>query len=369
MSESTNLPAKNGKDVRTYLEANQERIAEVCAQYMTPARVIQLAALCAYKNPDIAKCDPPSVLAAVIQGASLGLDFSPSAGEAHLVPRWNKQAGVMECQFQVGYQGLTKLARESGIRYIQGRVVREGETFDWSWSPELEMKHCPGREADRGHVTHAYAVARTETGELIGECMTRGEVEVIRSRSQRPNAGPWQTDWEEMAKKTAIRRLCKSLPKTPRLIEALEASDSDFRPDDSPDGQPDAAELPPGATKTDRITALVGARANGLKNGNGSGHTPPTAPQAPGPVAQVQAPSASETVQRQAIAATVTATVEPLPPRNGEELARHAAESETLGWFEQFGESKGYPRRLKFWKPDYVKLAWAEYQNEGSEAT
>jgi len=118
-------------------------------------------------------------------------------------------------------------------------------------------------------------------------------------------------------------------------------------------------------TAFDRLPVSVGA--NGHANGNANGHAPPVdgaqgRPPAPqSPVAQVEV--------KPAIAATVTATVEPPPPRNGEELARHAAESETLGWFEQFGESKGYPRRLKFWKPDYVKLAWAEYQNEGSEAT
>jgi len=360
MSESNIQPAKNGRDVKVYLTENIARIAAVCERHTSPEKVIQIVAIVAYRTPRLAECTPASVVAGVIQATSLGLDLHPSSGEAHLVPRWNKKAQCLECTFVVGYQGLCKLARGAGTRYIAARIVRERDVFIWRFSPELDMLHEPCRDADPGLVLGAYCVARTETNELVGEYMSVAEIEVIRSKSSSPKEGPWVDYPDEMRKKTPCRRLCKWLPKSPKLVEALASIDADVRQEPPPEDDPS---VPPEAPKVDRITAVVAARAIALKPSNGNGHSePPATPpptSGPAPVAQVEV--------RPAIAATVTATVEPLPPRNGEELARHAAESETLGWFEQFGESKGYPRRLKFWNPDYVKLAWAEYQNEGME--
>ena len=42
--------------------------------------------------------------------------------------------------------------------------------------------------------------------------MTVQEVEAIRNRSKASEFGPWVTDFEEMAKKTVLRRLLKRLP-------------------------------------------------------------------------------------------------------------------------------------------------------------
>jgi recombination protein RecT len=339
---SENLPVKNGRDIKAFLESQIDRLKAVCDKLVSPEKLIQLAAICAYRNPQIAECSPPSVLAAVIQAASLGLDLHPSSGEAYLIPRWNSSAKCLECHFQAGYQGLCRLVRQAGTRYIHARVVREADTFTWRYSPELEMNHEPSREADAGAVIGAYAVARTETNELIGEFMTLAELEKIRAKSQSPNKGPWQDYPEEMQKKTVCRRLCKWLPKSPKLVEALASIDDDFRPDDGPEGTPDAL---PGQTKTEKLAGLVAARVNATKS-NGAAAPAPEAVQ----VAEVSPPF------------DIPAKSEPLPPRNGVELESAADRDNSRAWFAAFGQAKGFPRKLVFWSEGMVKQAWDEYR-------
>jgi recombination protein RecT len=329
---SESIPQKNGRDIKAFLESQIDRLKAVCDRVVSPEKLIQLAAICAYRNPQIAECSPASVLSSVIQAASLGLDLHPSSGEAYLIPRWNSQAKCLECHFQAGYQGLCRLVRQAGTRYIHARVVREADTFTWRYSPELEMSHEPSREANVGAVIGAYAVARTETGELIGEFMTLAELEKIRAKSQSPNKGPWVDYPEEMQKKTVCRRLCKWLPKSPQVVEALASIDDDFRPDDGPEGTPDAL---PGQSKTEKLAAMVAARAAEVK-ANGA------------PLPPVEAVQVAE--------------VEPLPPRNGIELETAADRDNSRAWFTTFGQAKGFPRKLVFWSEGMVKTAWEEYR-------
>jgi recombinational DNA repair protein RecT len=51
--------------------------------------------------------------------------------------------------------------------------------------------------------------------------MTIDEVDAIRQRSKAASAGPWVTDFEEMAKKTVMRRLLKRAPMSVELAAAV----------------------------------------------------------------------------------------------------------------------------------------------------
>lgn len=51
--------------------------------------------------------------------------------------------------------------------------------------------------------------------------MSRAEVESIRAKSKAGGSGPWVDHFEEMAKKTAIRRLFKYLPVSVEMARAV----------------------------------------------------------------------------------------------------------------------------------------------------
>ncbi len=228
---ATSIAVRPENDLAAFLQSKSGELSAICSKALTPQRVIQLTMLCAYKTPKLLECERGSVLACVCQAASMNLDLNPSAGEAYLIPRRNKEAGVMECTLQIGYQGLAKCARSSGaVRLVQARSVRKGDHFKVTYINDTpNVVHEPKMAGEAGEITHVYATAKLATGESQVEVMTADEVEHVRERySLKPDSGPWADSWGEMAKKTVVRRLCKSLPKSTELVQAMELHDAEF---------------------------------------------------------------------------------------------------------------------------------------------
>ena len=82
------------------------------------------------------------------------------------------------------------------------------------------MTHTP-TDGDPGDMIATYAVARLRDGGAQFEWLWKREVDSIRASSRAGNSGPWVTHYDEMAKKTALRRLCKLLPTSPELTRAV----------------------------------------------------------------------------------------------------------------------------------------------------
>ena len=55
--------------------------------------------------------------------------------------------------------------------------------------------------------------------------LSRGEIEKVHARSKAADDGPWVSDWSEMAKKTAVKRLVKMLPMSVELADAVAHDD------------------------------------------------------------------------------------------------------------------------------------------------
>ncbi|EKS8367661.1 recombinase RecT, partial [Bacillus cereus] len=66
----------------------------------------------------------------------------------------------------------------------------------------------------RGAFIGAYAVAHFKDGGYQMEFMPKSEIEKRRKRSASANSSysPWNSDYEEMAKKTVVRYMFKYLP-------------------------------------------------------------------------------------------------------------------------------------------------------------
>lgn len=222
-----NGPAKPA--VVVLLEQARDRLDAALPRHLTPERVLQVVQTLYFRTPKLQECPPESIVMAVMQASELGLDLSPVMGEAYLIPRWNSKARVLECQFEPGYKGLVKLARQSGdVGSIRAELVREDDPFVYRYTPDLELHHQPivGSEAP---VIAVYAVAKLGNGERLAAVLSAAEVEAIRGRSKSGDSGPWVTDWGEMAKKTAVKRLCKMLPRSLELATAIDADDASYR--------------------------------------------------------------------------------------------------------------------------------------------
>lgn len=209
------------------LEAYKGEIARALPKHLSPDRLARIAMTEFRKNPKLGDCDPRSVFAAVIQASQLGLEPG-LMGQAYLIPY------KTECQLIPGYQGLIDLVRRTGmVKRIEAHVVRDGDKFQYRTGMTTTLEHEPALDGDPGTLRLAYAVAEFTGGGYHVEVMTRAQIETIRNRSQgyqmskRFNKpGPWDTDTEEMWRKTVIRRICKYLPKSAELVTALSLDDT-----------------------------------------------------------------------------------------------------------------------------------------------
>lgn len=234
--------------------AKLEEIKKVCARGADAQKMLKMFAIAGSRVPKLLECTPLSMLDAMVKCAELGL-MPSTLGTAYLIPYENRRAGTVECQLIIGYRGLVELARRSGqISTIQAGVVREGDVFDFSYGVETTFKHVP-KGNFKAKITHVWALAKFNGGGHQLEVMTIDEVEAIRSRSRAGQNGPWVTDFGEMCKKTALRRLCKMLPLTPEVEAGLaQVEKGEFNLDlPASDAQGDRQDDAPPQSKNDQM--------------------------------------------------------------------------------------------------------------------
>lgn len=207
--------------IRDLLERARPKLAEVTPKHLTPDRLIRVAIAAAGRTPALLKCSPASLLNSVMQAAQVGLEPGSALGEAYLVPYKDT------CQLIIGYRGLISLARRSGqIVSIEAHVVHERDKFTCKYGMNPTLEHEPDWSAAPGEVIAVYAVAKLRDGGTQVEVMTRAQVDAIRARSKASGSGPWVTDYAEMSRKTVVRRLCKYLPLSIEMAEALAIDDA-----------------------------------------------------------------------------------------------------------------------------------------------
>ena len=219
------------KSVRDYLMKPEMKasLAGACSKHVTPERLLKVACTAMSRNPKLASCTKESLFLSLMTCGQLGLE--PLLGRAHLIPRKNGKTGQMECQFQAGFQGLAELARRSGlISELYSEVVYERDQFSRTLGDNPGIVHIPyDGEEDPGALRFAYAVCLFKDATRHRVCLNRREVYKHRDVSTayqnwKKYGGdcPWVGPWEaEMWKKTAVISLCKLLPLTIELADAM----------------------------------------------------------------------------------------------------------------------------------------------------
>jgi len=213
---ANNLPAQQQQrinTVRALLDKAKPQIALALPRHLNADRLLRVAMTAIMRTPKLLDCDQQSLLGAIMETAQLGLEPDGILGHAYMVP-FNRQVTLI-----VGYKGLIDLARRSGaVVSIQAHVVYEGDEFEYSYGLQDCLVHRPTLQG-RGRPIAVYAAAVLKDGGHAFEVMSVEEVNIIRDGSLGYQAAkkykkesPWDTNWDEMARKTAVRRLAKYLP-------------------------------------------------------------------------------------------------------------------------------------------------------------
>ena len=218
---------KGPRNIKQWIVAMKPQIEAALPSVITPERFSRMALTAVSSNPKLADCTPQSFMGALMQAAQLGLEPNTPLGQAYLIPFRNK--GKMETQFQLGYKGLIELAHRSGeFRNIEARVVYENDEFRYSYGLEPELVHKPAM-SNRGNVICYYAVYTLVNGGFGFEVMSKEEIQDHAkkySQAYGSSYSPWKTAFDEMAKKTVIKRVLKYAPIKTEFVRSLNTDES-----------------------------------------------------------------------------------------------------------------------------------------------
>jgi len=213
--------APGKKTMQQYIKSMEGEIAKALPSVITPERFTRIVLSAISTTPKLADCTPASFLGAMMTSAQLGMEVNTPLGQAFVLPYRNK--GVLEAQFQLGYKGLIDLAYRSGeVEVIQAHVVHENDTFSFEYGLDPKLSHIPA-VGDRGAAVKVYAVFKTKSGGYGFEVMSMDDIRAHAARYSQgysSNYSPWKTSFEEMAKKTVLKRVLKYAPLKSDFVRA-----------------------------------------------------------------------------------------------------------------------------------------------------
>ena len=209
---------QKGNKMKDFVKLYQNQIAKALPSVITVERFSRMVLTAITKNPKLSECTPQSFVGAMLTAAQLGLEPNTPLGQAYLIPYGDN------CQFQIGYKGLLELAYRSGeIKTLEARCVYENDDFSIEYGLNPNLIHKPSFK-DKGELIGIYAVCHLNNEGYFFEFMSKEEIENHRnkySKSYKKNDSAWQTDFENMAKKTVIKKLLKYAPLKTEFVRAV----------------------------------------------------------------------------------------------------------------------------------------------------
>ena len=185
---------------------NRERFVQNCLAVMN-------------ETPQLAKINPNAVIQGLCKGAYLGLDFMNR--ECYLIPYGTS------VQFQTDYKGEVKFTKKYSVRKIKdiyAKVVRRGDEFTEEikdGQPSIDFKPLP---FNGDEIIGAFAIVLYQDGGMAYEAMSVADINSVRNNySKASQSKAWKNSFDEMCKKTVLRRLCKHIETDFESVEAHNA--------------------------------------------------------------------------------------------------------------------------------------------------
>lgn len=259
LAERARTKAENFNTIiKKELADNFAAIKSLVPKHMTPERLARITLTAISRTPKLAECTPASIVGAVMNCATLGLEPN-LIGHAYLVPFWNNKAGVMECQFQIGYKGQIDLIRRTGdVSKIYAETVYENDLFVYIKGEDKRLVHVPfdmlhllenflpdkngdfmdlmiskavadiknRNPKDQGKAVRYYSAYRLKDGTFdfttmnAEQCLLHAN-KFSKSKYQGSLTGPWADHFDSMCKKTCIKEMSKYMPISIEIQEKL----------------------------------------------------------------------------------------------------------------------------------------------------
>jgi len=205
---------------RGTLEKMNKDLQDALPPQINVEKFIRTTLTAVQMQPDLLGADRKSLLGSTMRAAQDGLLCD--GREAALVIFNSKDGKRVQYMPMVG--GILKKIRNSGeLASISANVVYDKDHFEYRLGDNESIMHTPFLGEDRGKAIAVYAVAKTKDGAIYREVMSVSDVEKVRAASRAGKFGPWVDWWDEMAKKTVIRRMAKRLPSSADLDQVIDS--------------------------------------------------------------------------------------------------------------------------------------------------
>ncbi len=218
------------------------------APMIHPEKFVRLALTTIRKTPKLAEATVPSLLGALMTCSQLGLEPGGPLGHAYLIPYENRKDGTVEAQLIIGYRGYIDLMyRSDRLAAVAAFAVYQADDFYFELGTNAHLIHRPELD-DRGELVAVYAIAELVSGSKPFDVLSKANVDARRQRSRGAASqySPWNTDYEAMARKTAIRQIFRWLPSSVEFQAAVSADGATFMEiPDRLDDVPDVIDLEP----------------------------------------------------------------------------------------------------------------------------
>ena len=216
MAEQKNEIAKTFSETLTDKLINVE---EALPSGFNRTRFVQEALSVINSNPDLAKANKNQLMLGLLRGAYLGMSFQSK--ECYLITYGSS------VNFQTDYKGEIKFTKRYSTRPIQdiyAKVVREGDVFEEKIVDGQATITFVPKPFNTGEILGCFAVVLYRDGGLQYETMSVEDVQSVRANySKARDSKAWKNSFDEMCKKTVLRRLCKHIDCDFESIEAQKA--------------------------------------------------------------------------------------------------------------------------------------------------
>ena len=226
---STDVSNESNQSFPAMLKAFLPEIQRALPKHLDGDRMSRIALTAFRRTPMLAKCDPRSVFAAVIQASQLGLE-PDTLGRAYLIPyakntkignAWEK---TWECQFIPGWKGLVDLVSRAGQATVWTGAVYPGDKFDYQLGDDPRCLHVPGDAHGEGEPTHVYACGKVKGSDtVISEVWSLARVK--RHLQKYNKVGDKHYAFENMemyARKVVLLQVLKYMPMSADMVRAVE---------------------------------------------------------------------------------------------------------------------------------------------------
>jgi len=220
--EKQEVKITKSMSIADMIKALEPEIKRALPSVITPERFTRMALSALNTTPKLSECTQISFLAALMNAAQLGLEPNTALGQAYLIPYNNK--GNLECQFQIGFKGMIDLVyRNDQVQSIQAQCVYSKDIFEYELGLNSKLVHKPALQ-DRGEFILVYALFKLENNGYAFEVMSKADID---NHAQKYSKGysscysPWKSNYEEMAKKTVIKKVLKYAPLKTDFLRAV----------------------------------------------------------------------------------------------------------------------------------------------------